>query len=99
MKTLILWGDGGVEVARARHEEGASLLLWDGERSAALDAAAIPYRSASSLTASRNPSTYAVPSPIFPPRERRCTRGSRSALVLTRAPVPSGEASSTISTS
>jgi hypothetical protein len=51
MKTLVFWGDGGVEVARARHEEGASLLLWDGERSRALDAASIPYRSAASLTA------------------------------------------------
>ena len=52
MKTLVLWGDGGVEAARSRHEDGATLLLWDGERSAAFDAASIPYRSASSLTAS-----------------------------------------------
>lgn len=51
MKTLLLWGDGGVEVARARHEEGALLLLWDGERSATFDAAGIPYRSAATLTA------------------------------------------------
>ena len=51
MKTLVLWGDGGVEAARARHEDGAALLLWDGERSTALDAAGIPYRSAASLTA------------------------------------------------
>ena len=51
MKTLVLWGEGGLEAARSRHDEGAALLLWDGERSAALDAAGIPYRSASSLTA------------------------------------------------
>ena len=51
MKTLVLWGDGGVEAARARHEDGAALLLWDGERSTALDAAGIPYRAAASLTA------------------------------------------------
>ncbi len=51
MKTLVLWGDGGVEVARARHEEGAFLLLWDGDHSPALDAAGIPYRPAASLTA------------------------------------------------
>ena len=47
----MLWGDGGVESARARHDDGALLLLWDGERSAALDAAGVPYRSAASLTA------------------------------------------------
>lgn len=52
MKTLVLWGDGGVEAARSRHEDGAALLLWDGERSPALDAAGIPYRWAASLTAS-----------------------------------------------
>jgi CDP-glycerol:poly(glycerophosphate) glycerophosphotransferase len=51
MKTLVLWGDGGVEAARSRHEEGAALLLWDGERSKALEAAGIPYRTAASLTA------------------------------------------------
>ena len=51
MKTLLVWGDGGIEFARARHEEGASILLWNGERSPAFDAAGIPYRSASVLTA------------------------------------------------
>jgi hypothetical protein len=51
MKTLVLWGDGGIEAARARHEEGAVLLLWDGERSPAFDAAGLAYRSAASLTA------------------------------------------------
>lgn len=52
MKALILWNEGGVESARTRHEEGATLLLWDGDRSAALEAAGIPYRSAAGLTAS-----------------------------------------------
>lgn len=51
MKTLVLWGEGGAATARARHEDGAALLLWDGERSAALDEAGVPYRSAASLTA------------------------------------------------
>ena len=51
MRTLVLLGDAGVETARGRHEEGASILLWDGERAPALDAAGIPYRAASALTA------------------------------------------------
>jgi hypothetical protein len=51
VKALVLWGEAGVETARARHEEGASILLWDGERSRALDAAGIPYRAAAALTA------------------------------------------------
>jgi hypothetical protein len=51
VKTLVLWGDGGVEAARSRHEDGAALLLWEGERSAALDAAGIPYRAAARITA------------------------------------------------
>jgi hypothetical protein len=51
MKTLVVWGDGGIETARARHEDGAVLLLWEGERSAAFDAATLPYRSAAHLTA------------------------------------------------
>ena len=51
MKTLVLWGDGGVEAARSRHEDGATLLLWNADRSPAFDSAGIPYRSAASLTA------------------------------------------------
>jgi hypothetical protein len=51
VKTLLVWGDGGVEIARARHEEGASILLWNGDRSAALDGAGVPYRPAAALTA------------------------------------------------
>jgi CDP-glycerol:poly(glycerophosphate) glycerophosphotransferase len=49
VKTLVLWGDAGVETARARHEEGASLVLWDGDRAPALDAAGIPYRRAADV--------------------------------------------------
>ena len=51
MKTLVLWGDAGFETARARQEEGASIVLWDKDRAPALDAAGIPYRSSSAVVA------------------------------------------------
>ena len=51
MKTLVLWGEAGVETARAAHEEGASLVLWDRDRAPALDAAGIPYRSSAAAAA------------------------------------------------
>jgi hypothetical protein len=51
VKTLVLWGDAGVETARARHDDGASIVLWDRDRAEALDAAGIPYRSSAAAAA------------------------------------------------
>src|SRR6266436_3772389 len=42
---------------------------------------------------------YAVPSPSFPARLNKCTRGSACAISVTMAAVPSGELSSTTSIS
>ncbi|HET8645500.1 MAG TPA: hypothetical protein VFO85_08445, partial [Vicinamibacteria bacterium] len=49
MKTLVFWGGGRAALARARADDGAALLLWDGRGEAALREAGVPFRRASDL--------------------------------------------------
>ncbi|HLA78299.1 MAG TPA: CDP-glycerol glycerophosphotransferase family protein [Vicinamibacteria bacterium] len=44
MKTLVLWGNGSVEAARARRDEGASFVLWDEQKAGQLREAGVAYR-------------------------------------------------------
>ena len=44
MKTLVFWGNGSLEAARARRDEGASFVLWSADRAAQLDEVGVAYR-------------------------------------------------------
>lgn len=44
MRTLVFWGNGSVEAARARRDEGASFVLWDEDKAGQLQEAGVAYR-------------------------------------------------------